>query len=57
MLIGQLQQDVVLLALEQRMRLDVQHDIEAARRAAALARLAFARQADAHAVVHAGRDA
>ena len=38
------------------MRLDVQEDVQAARRAVAIARLALARQANPHAVVHPGRD-
>ena len=44
------------LALEQRVALHVQEDVEVARRCAACARLALARQADARAFVDAGRD-
>ena len=42
--------------VEQRMRLDVQEDVQAARRAVAIARFTLARQANPHAVIHPGRD-
>src|SRR3546814_14962551 len=44
------------LAIEQRMPRDMDEDVEIARRRAARARLAFARQADARALVDPGGD-
>src|SRR3546814_12667761 len=44
------------LAIEQRMPRDMAEDVEIARRRAARARLAFARQADARALVDPGGD-
>src|SRR5262249_10897427 len=52
---GQLVDDVGVLPLEVRVRRDRNHDVEIARRAAAAAELALARQVDLLAVVDAGR--
>ena len=48
--------DVVVLAAEERVLADADHDVEVARRAAAAARLAFAAQLQARAGVDAGGD-
>ena len=49
-------EDVGAVALEELVRLDRQEDVEVARRPAAQARLALAGEADARAVLDAGRD-
>src|SRR5207237_8970893 len=53
---AQLVDDVLVTPVQLRMRLDPEHDVEVARRAGPITRLAFAGQADLRAGIHAGRD-